>query len=68
KDLFEDGKDLLFFKQDDENDLFLKLKKYVDDIDLMNKCAATLQLKISRNYSENITFEFYNYLITKGIK
>jgi glycosyltransferase involved in cell wall biosynthesis len=66
KDLFEDKMELLLFKQDDETDLFEKLKVYIDNIEILNRNASLLQLKIQRNYSENITFEFYNDLMQKN--
>jgi glycosyltransferase involved in cell wall biosynthesis len=63
KSLFIDNEEVLLFKQDNEQALFEKLKMYVDDLTLMNEHATTLQLKIRKNYSEKITFEFYDQLL-----
>jgi glycosyltransferase involved in cell wall biosynthesis len=63
-DLFTDKKDLLLFKQDDADQLFQQLKALCDDPVLCGKLAETLQQKIKNNYSEKITFEFYNQLLT----
>jgi glycosyltransferase involved in cell wall biosynthesis len=62
-DLFQDGKELLLFRQDDEQDMYLKLKKYLDDPSLLQHHAAELQKKIAENYSKSITFRFYNNLL-----
>lgn len=65
KDIFIDNEELLFFKQDDEDDMYLKLKRYLVDRDLLSKCATALQNKIRANYSKNITFAFYKNLLEK---
>ena len=65
KDLFRDKEELLLFKQDDEADMYLKLKSYIIDRDLLSKCAIKLQNKIRANYSENSTFTFYKDLLEK---
>lgn len=67
KDLFEDNKELLFFKQDDEKELILKLKIICDDILLREKLASTLQKTIRRKYSEKNTAEFYNEVLNSVI-
>jgi glycosyltransferase involved in cell wall biosynthesis len=61
--LFEDKKDLLFFKQDNVDDLYEKLKLLCDDIILSEKLATTLQQKIKDKYSEKNTSEFYDRVI-----
>lgn len=58
-DLFSDRKELLIFKKDNGNDLYEKLKMYVKDPALRDMHAAALQKKIKNNYSETITFAFY---------
>lgn len=63
KDLFEDNKELLLFKQDDENELFLKLKILCDDIFLREKLASSLQEMIRKKYSEKNTAEFYKEVL-----
>ncbi len=63
-DLFENNEEVLLFKQDDENSLFEKLSIYADNADLRHRHAIALQNKIRNNYSENITFTFYNNLIS----
>lgn len=62
-DLFEGGKELLLFKQDDVDELYDKLKLLCDDPVLIKELGAGLQQKIKNAYSENITFEFYNALL-----
>jgi glycosyltransferase involved in cell wall biosynthesis len=65
RDIFRDGSEVLLFRQDDAGDLVKKLCDYLDNRELMEKTADTLQQKIMRSYSETITFEFYNQLIRK---
>lgn len=67
KDLFEDKKDLFFFKQDDVNDLYKKLKMLCDDVILMEQLATSLQKKIKNNYSEQNTSEFYDHLLSDAM-
>lgn len=67
KDLFEDNKEILFFKQDDVKDLFLKLKMLCDNVILMEQLATTLQQKIKNNYSEQNTSEFYDRLLSDAM-
>ncbi|MCW3082865.1 MAG: hypothetical protein JWP12_231 [Bacteroidetes bacterium] len=62
-DLFENNNELLLFKQDDENSLYEQLLRYTTDKPLRDAHALTLQNKIRNNYSENITFTFYNQLL-----
>lgn len=64
KDLFENGNELLLFKQDDLDKLYQQLKKLCNDLIFAEQLAGTLQRKIKNNYSESITFEFYNRLLT----
>jgi len=64
KDLFIENEELLLFRQDNEDDLYLQLSKYLNDEALRAKHAAALQNKIRNNYSENITFTFYNRLLS----
>lgn len=66
-DLFEDEKELLLFKQDDGADLFLKLKKLCDDRILSDQLATALQQKIRNKYSEKITSDFYNRILTNAM-
>ncbi|MBA3705231.1 MAG: glycosyltransferase family 4 protein [Bacteroidetes bacterium] len=66
-DLFEDKKDLLFFKQDDLNDLYQKLKTICDDVILSEQLATVLQQKIKHTYSEQNTYEFYSHLIINSV-
>lgn len=63
RDLFEDKKEVLLFKQDDVNDLYEKLKQYTGDAALTEAHALALQAKIRANYSENATFKFYNQFL-----
>lgn len=63
KSLFNHNEELLLFKQDNENDLFDKLLAYINNIELLNRYALALQQKIKKNYSESITFEFYDQLL-----
>ncbi len=62
-DLFKDNEELLLFKQDNEEDMYLKLKNYLINRDLLSSCAIKLQNKIRANYSENATFAFYKNLL-----
>lgn len=62
-DLFENNKELLLFKQDDEEQLYLQLKRYISDPALLQQHALQLQRKIAENYSKSITFSFYNRLL-----
>lgn len=64
KELFENNKELLLFKQDNENSLYQQLSNYVDNEELRHRHAIALQNKIRNNYSENITFTFYNQLLS----
>jgi glycosyltransferase involved in cell wall biosynthesis len=63
-DLFEHDKELLFFKQDDAESLLNQLRCYVTQVDLRKEHAKALQNKIRNNYSENVTFTFYNQLLS----
>ncbi len=63
KSLFNHDEELLLFKQDNENDLLDKLLVYINNIELLNKHAQALQLKIKNKYSESITFDFYDQLL-----
>jgi glycosyltransferase involved in cell wall biosynthesis len=63
KDLFKNGEELLLFEQDNENCLYQALSQYFNDSELRHKHALVLQNKIRNNYSENITFTFYNQLL-----
>jgi glycosyltransferase involved in cell wall biosynthesis len=63
KSLFRDGEEVLLFQMNNCNDLYEKLKFYVDNEALRNLQAQALQQKIRNNYSENITFTFYNQLL-----
>jgi glycosyltransferase involved in cell wall biosynthesis len=63
-DLFKDNEELLIFKQDDENSLYEQLLRYINDTELRHQHAIALQNKIRNNYSENITFTFYNQLLS----
>lgn len=63
KDLFIDSKEVLLFKQDDEDDLYQKLKNYLNDALILERHSIALQEKIRNNYSKNITFVFYNELL-----
>lgn len=63
KSLFNHNEELLLFKQDNENDLLDKLLIYINNVELLNKHALSLQQKIKKNYSESITFEFYDQLL-----
>lgn len=63
KSLFDHGKELLLFKQDDEKDLTAKLRFYINDLELLKKHAESLQVKIKKKYSESITFDFYHKLL-----
>lgn len=65
KSLFNHNEELLLFEQDNENDLFEKLLAYINNIELLNRHALLLQQKIKKNYSESITFEFYDQLLKK---
>jgi len=62
--LFRDGEELSIFKQDDENELYDKLKAYIEDAALLSRHAAALQSKVRNEYSEKNTFDFYNRLLT----
>lgn len=68
EDLFEDKKELLLFKQDDVNELFLKLKTLCDDSVLLEQLAGSLQLKIQNKYSEKNTAEFYSNIFANVMK
>jgi len=63
-DLFQNEKEVLLFKQDDPDQLYQKLKLLCADLTLAEQLARTLQKKIKNNYAENITFEFYNKLLS----
>jgi glycosyltransferase involved in cell wall biosynthesis len=65
KDLFENNEELLLFKQDDEDSLYAQLSRYFTEEGLRHETAEALQNKIRNNYSENITFTFYNQLLSK---
>ena len=65
KDIFKNEEELLLFKQDDENSLYDQLLSYLNDGELRHKHAVSLQNKIRNNYSENITFTFYNQLLSR---
>jgi glycosyltransferase involved in cell wall biosynthesis len=63
QDLFADGKELLLFKQNDVNELYNQLKKYIEDRALMQAHSDALQHKIKNNYSKENTFTFYDGLL-----
>ena len=62
-DLFENEKELLLFRQDDEEQLYLQLKRYISDPAFRRQQAQALQNKIKESYSKNITFIFYKELL-----
>ncbi len=66
-DLFENEKNIILFKQDDEEDLYQKLKIFCDNLSLCEKLATSLQKKIRNNYNMENTSYFYNKLITNAI-
>jgi glycosyltransferase involved in cell wall biosynthesis len=59
-DLFVDKDHLLLFDESNENGLYNSLKALCLDADLRVRLAKKLQHKIATNYSEQITFDFYN--------
>jgi glycosyltransferase involved in cell wall biosynthesis len=65
KDLFNDRSEIMLFRQDDEDSLYRALLFYLDNVDVRLQHAITLQNKIRNNYSENITFNFYNRLFSE---
>jgi glycosyltransferase involved in cell wall biosynthesis len=67
-DLFLDKKELILFKNNSFDELFLSLKQLCDNNVLINELADHLQQKIRMSYSRLHTFNFYNSLIIKNSK
>ncbi|HSH66954.1 MAG TPA: glycosyltransferase [Bacteroidia bacterium] len=65
KELFNE--EVLLFENGSENGLYDCLKYLCDHTDKIKELAEKLQLKVKKDYSEKITFGFYNELITKNI-
>ncbi|HEX8514895.1 MAG TPA: glycosyltransferase family 4 protein [Bacteroidia bacterium] len=64
RDLFNNKEELLLFQQDNETSLYNTLLFYLENNDIRQEHALKLQNKIRNNYSENITFTFYNQLFS----
>lgn len=63
-DLFEPNKELLAFENNNGDDLYRKIKMYIENRTLMEEHSRLLKEKIKRNYSEKITFVFYDQLLS----
>lgn len=64
RDLFE--KEVMLFKNNSLEGLYNCLQYLCDHKEEIGKLAEKLQQKIKNNYSENITFNFYNELVTQN--
>ncbi len=62
-DLFENENELLLFKNESSEELYIALLKLIENPQLMNYLSLNLQNKIKQKYSKSNTFNFYNEIL-----
>ena len=64
--LFKNDNELMLFEQDNLMDFVEKIRFYITNEQILKSHSENLQMKIKNNYSEIITFEFYDKLFKKS--